>query len=207
MSIDPQSATGRTMPARAPVAPRTQPAAAKPPNVMPPMASTLPTSQAPSGASRDLGPAEGTHVPVAFGAPAANPENTALTSPETFSIGPLSNREYAFVCLLRDLDQITGLGTFSPLERAAIAGAKAMLDQLSLECERMLARKLSDIVGPPSKLAAEPDSVSSRKVAAASDRPRDNPTASPSHSRGVEPAGGGSSLIERLERLEGIVGP
>ncbi len=202
MAFDPQNATGRTMPAQAPYAPRAAPAVAKFPKVTPPPASPSPTPEAPSSASSDLGPAEGTRVPVAFSVPAAIPASTAPTTAETLPFGSLSDRECAFVYLLRDIDQVISLGTLSPFERAAMAGAKVMFDHLSAECERMLARKVSDLVGPAPELAAEPVSASSETVAAASDSTKDTPGVGPVPSSGVEPAGAGGSLTERLARLE-----
>jgi hypothetical protein len=141
-------------------------------------------------------------VPVAVSVPAAIPAITAPTTAETLPIGPLSDRERAFVYLLRDVDQVISPGTLSPFERAAMAGAKVMFDHLSAECERMLARKVSDLVGPPPELVEEPVSASSETVAAASDSTKDTPGAGSVPSSGVEPAGLGGSLNELLARLE-----
>ena len=114
----------------------------------------------------------------------------------------LSDRERAFVCLLRDIEQVISLGTLSPLERAVMAGAKVMFDQLSVECDQMLSRKVSDLVGPASKLAAAPDSASSSTVAAALDRPTDTPGAGVVPSSGVQPAAARESHDEHLTRLD-----
>ena len=155
-----------------------------------------------SSASSDLGSAGGTRVPVAVSVPAAIPAITAPTTAETLPIRPLSDREWAFLYLLRDVDQVISLGTLSPFERAAMAGAKVVFDHLSAECERMLARKVSDLVGPLPELVEEPVSAAPETVAAPSDRPKDTPGAGSVPSSGAVPDGAGGSLTERLARLE-----
>jgi hypothetical protein len=196
MASDPQNATGRTMPAQAPYAPRAAPAAAKFPKVTPPPASPSPPSAAPFSASSDLGLAEDKSVPAAI------PASTAPTWTEMMPFDPpLSDRERAFVYQLRHVDQIISLGTLSVGDRAELAGTKVMLEHYSGEIERMLARKVSDLVGPLPELVAEPVSASSVTGAVASDRPQDSPGATSAPSSGVVPDDEGGSLKELLARL------
>jgi hypothetical protein len=81
-------------------------------------------------------------------------------------------------------------------------GEKVILDQLSAECERMLARKVSDLVGPLPEMVEVPIPAAPEPVAAASDRPMDTPRAG---SGGAETADAGGSLTERLARLEALL--
>jgi hypothetical protein len=61
---------------------------------------------------------------------------------------PTTAEERALLFVLRLVDNVVSPGTLSPVERAFMAGAKVMFDHLSMECDRMLERKVSDLTGP-----------------------------------------------------------
>lgn len=214
MSYDPQNATGRTMPARIPVAPRPAPAATVPvTSVAPaPAAPAAESSTAPAYPSAgQSGPVEGAGsptpavAPVPFQAPfpsaapiqASGPVTTTQAYPSaaavpgvsasasvaaapplarygSLPVEPTTTEERTMLYVLRLVDQVLCPGTLSPVERAFIAGAKVMFDHLSMECEGMLNRKVTDLTGLMPNLAEAP-------LTAASTAPEGSPkTARPS---------------------------
>jgi hypothetical protein len=179
MSPDPKDATGRTLPAQAPEAPRIA-ATASP--------TARPLSR-PRSVPPELGAVAGT------GAPGAGLGSSAYAGPPDLGAWKLADetghpplaavtdvqaeQERMVLAVLRLIDRVIGPGTLSPVEHAFVAGAKVMFDQLSAECARMLERKVSDVahvLPPPARALEVPDAVPDR-------RPRESEVAAPKKSR------------------------
>jgi hypothetical protein len=100
------------------------------------------------------------------------------------------------------LDQVISPGALAPAERDYIARSKTMLDQLSAECGRMLARTVADPVGPVPAPTKDPAAAASSPAAAVSEGTNDARDAAQQPSNGGQPAYAAGSLIDRLARLE-----
>src|SRR5262249_22302742 len=85
-----------------------------------------------------------------------------LPNPASTAIATSTDAELTLNTMLRTLDRVTGKVTLSPVERAFIAGAKFMFDQLSIECDKMLTRELPDIAHSTAAPADEPPSTGTR---------------------------------------------
>lgn len=161
MVNDPQNATGRSRPAQCPIAPM---ASAEPPaNVFegsavpvvlgnseptavasPTADSGIPAATAPSIAASS--PAPSAYAPsiglTASRATITIPSGSAASSNESHTN---SDEERTLLALLRLIDRLEGPGTLSTVERAFVAGAEIMFDQLSKECREMINRRPSDL--------------------------------------------------------------
>jgi hypothetical protein len=114
----------------------------------------------------------------------------------------LSETEWALVNALRIVNRLLGPGVLSPVERAFVAGAKDIFDNLSKACESVLNRKLADLVAARADPAIVPGSVGPRAVAARASSSSYSPEAPQGRSPVAAPADGGGSITERLTRVE-----
>ena len=117
---------------------------------------------------------------------------------------PATNEERSLLYLLRFVDHIISPGTLSPVERAYLAGAKVMFDQLSTECEKMLNRTVADLVGPPPEPMKVP--LASREpVVAASENANATPDTPQTSLTGVQSTDAAVSLTSRLAKVEALL--
>jgi len=169
MDFDPQKATGRTMPAQIPIAPRPALAAAEPPSLAQPPVPAAPAPESSTAAAvastRGLGPVEGTGDPsrlaISPGPPEMVPTIPSLPRPVEQFADRVTDEERTMLYVLRLVDRVISPGTLSPVERAFIAGVKVMFDNLSTECERMLKRKVTDLTSSKAEPSGTPLSVES----------------------------------------------
>jgi hypothetical protein len=143
---------------------------------------TVAASPGPASDSRpSLSPAVGsTDKAVPVPQTAAPVQRASLPPTVTLSTPPLLDRnteeELVFLHLVRLMQRVIGPGTLSPVDRAFVAGAKAMLDHLSMECERMLTRRVSDLVKdpvtPPTSLSSYSDTSPETHDGSQSAKPR-----------------------------------
>jgi hypothetical protein len=75
------------------------------------------------------------------------------------AIGAGSDEERAMAYVLRILDRVITPGTLSPVERAFVAGARVMFDELSKACRTMIRRKPADLIHGMAKPGQKPRSV------------------------------------------------
>jgi hypothetical protein len=68
------------------------------------------------------------------------------------AVNHIAYEEQFLLNALRVLDRVRA-GTLGPVERATISGAKAMFDELASECDKVLKRKVSDLVREPAASA------------------------------------------------------
>jgi hypothetical protein len=179
MVDDPRYATGKTKPAQLMPAPMVEAklsgsASAGPqpepqsPQPGPSAASSIGRGTIPQPATAPSPPADGGPSPPV--APASAPAiDTSVTQP--FLPAPpteaapaieqniRSDEERTLLALLRLIDRLAGPGTLSPVERAFVAGAKIMFDQLSKECREMLKRKPADLTRSMAPPGMTPHSV------------------------------------------------
>jgi hypothetical protein len=194
MADDPLNATGRSRPAQVAPAP---PAPARVPEVSraaPPIApgpSASPGPEPPAEAARavvagstaDTRPAAETPAPTAPEPPPAayapalgGPVESLpyavphVAAPRAGEADTRSDEERTLLALLRLIDRIAGPGTLSPVERAFVAGAKIMFDQLSKQCREMLKRKPADLIQSMAPPGMTPRSVGNVRLAEAAER-------------------------------------
>jgi hypothetical protein len=155
MANDPQDATGRSKPAQITAAPSTVHEPPQAEHAEPQPGPSALTAPADAGAQAPLEPAaspasdasavEATAGPAsapAIGAAPSQPLPTVLLA----GLQHATDEERVLMCVLRLLDRVISPGTLSPVERAFVAGAKMMFDQLSKECRTMLQRKPGDLI-------------------------------------------------------------
>jgi hypothetical protein len=152
MASDPQNATGRSRPAQAPIAPTVT--AELPANVF---AESMPAAAASPGESASAPSIGLTASRARFTIPPAPAAPTGEPHPQ-------SDEEQTLLALLRLIDRVIGPGTLSPVERALVAGAKIMFDQLSKECRELLKRKPADLTRPMTPPGQTPLSVGNAPV-------------------------------------------
>lgn len=112
-------------------------------------------------------------APMAPGAMPSMPIAPYLAPPmhAPVTLGSLTDEERTLLAVLRLVDRIISPGTLSPVERAFMAGAKVMFDNLSAECKQMLDRKVTDLVPQTAYQSGAPGSMGSTAL----NQPRQRP--------------------------------
>ncbi len=146
MVNDLKNETGRTMPAQSPVAPTVAAETSTGTRTKDPVTTSSAIEAVPAQMAAGSGPS-----PVAEVTPGLTPTASACAPvmsqpvPGPPMVDAATDEERAILHVLRLVDRVISPGTLSPVERAFIAGAKVMFDQLSSECDAMLKRKVSDL--------------------------------------------------------------